>query len=164
VSHLNRSPRFQYFIFEPQHKLAYLVFGGSLLLGLWAMLTVAIVGQGTPMPFDAPRKLVTTGPYAWMRNPLLMAGIGQGMAATLYTGALLILPCVVAGIVFCQIVVWHLEKPELERAFGRNFEAYRRSVRYWLPMRRRWMPERRDGRPISLDEIVISPRRKRAPE
>ena len=151
------------FLFQPLPELAYVAFGTSMLLGVWAMFTVALVGRGTPMLFDAPRKLVIRGPYAWMRNPLVVAGIGQGIAATLYTGAALVLPCVVGWVVFCQVLVWMVEQPELERNFGRDFEAYRRSVRYWLPMRRRWVPDRRDGRPISLDEIdITSSRRKRA--
>jgi protein-S-isoprenylcysteine O-methyltransferase Ste14 len=161
VARLNHHPRFAFFILEPQVEAAYVVCGIAGLVALWAMLTVAFKGKGTPMPFDAPRKLVITGPYAWMRNPLLASGIGMGLAATLYTGALLILPCVVVGMLACQMIVWTAEKSELEREFGRDFEAYRRSVRYWLPMRRRWTPERRDGRPISLDEIDMSPRLKR---
>lgn len=147
----------QTYLIEPQQELGIAVFVASFLLGCWALLAVAVQGKGTPMPFDAPRKLVTGGPYAWMRNPLLMAGMAQGVAAALYTGALLILPCVAVGIGGCQFVVWRLERRELERAFGREFEAYRRSVRYWLPMRRRWVPTRLDGRPISLDEINVTP-------
>ncbi len=161
VARLNHHPGFAIFLFEPQIVAAMLIFVASALFGLWAVVTVAVRGQGTPMIFDAPRKLVIDGPYAWMRNPLLAAGIGQGMAAALYTGALLIVPCVVGGIVACQIMVWRLEKSELERTFGRNFEAYRRNVRYWLPMRRPWSPQRSDRRPVSLDEIDISSRKRR---
>lgn len=161
VARLNRHAFFAILLFKPQVEAALVIFLASALIGLWAVVTVARLGQGTPMIFDAPRKLVVGGPYAWMRNPLLAAGIGQGIAAALYTGALLILPCVVAGIVAIQIVVWRLETPELERAFGREFEAYRRNVRYWLPMRRPWLPHRSDGRPVSLDEIDLTPRRRR---
>jgi protein-S-isoprenylcysteine O-methyltransferase Ste14 len=43
------------------------------LLGLWAALTLAVRGRGTPAPFDAPRELVTQGPYAFVRHPLVAA-------------------------------------------------------------------------------------------
>ena len=30
-------------------------------------------GEGTPAPFDPPRKLVIQGPYIYMRNPMMVA-------------------------------------------------------------------------------------------
>src|SRR5678815_1015794 len=44
-------------------------------LAFWCILTFASVGKGTPAPFDPPRRLVTRGPYRFVRNPMY---IGAG--------------------------------------------------------------------------------------
>lgn len=157
----NNRPELIFFLVEPFKTVAYVPFALSALLGLWALLTVVFVGKGTPMPFDAPRKLVTRGPYGWVRNPLLVAAAVQGLAATIYTGVLVILPVVLFIVATCQLIEASLEKEDMERTFGRDYEAYRRSVRYWFPSRHRWVPHHRDPRPISFDELDAV-RRKRA--
>src|SRR5258706_3226301 len=47
--------------------LALVVLGGAL--AVWCILTFALVGQGTPAPFDPPRRLVAAGPPRWGRQP-----------------------------------------------------------------------------------------------
>jgi len=44
----------------------------SLGLVIWAWCVVWFSkAKGTPVPFNPPRELVTVGPYAWSRNPML---------------------------------------------------------------------------------------------
>ena len=126
--------------FEPQHELALGVMAVASAISFWSAMLLAVAGRGTPARVDAPRHLVITGPYAWVRNPMVVCGLVQGAAVALYTGSVLIfLLVLVAG------VVWHLirrkdEEKDLQRVFGRNYELYRRSVRCWMPQRRRWAP------------------------
>jgi hypothetical protein len=47
--------------------MAVVVGGGAI--ALWCILSFAVVGRGTPAPFDPPRRLVVGGPYAVVRNP-----------------------------------------------------------------------------------------------
>lgn len=151
----------EFLFFPPQRLLGMLGFGLTGMVAAWATLTVAVVGRGTPLSFDAPRRLVTVGPYAWMRNPLLMSGVGFGIAAAVYTGALLAaLYAVLAGVGW-QLLIRSGENRELERAFGREYEAYRRHVRYWLPMRKPWVSPRDAVGPITLDEVPLTPGRRR---
>jgi hypothetical protein len=55
-----------------------------LLLGSWATVVFTDVGQGTPLPLDPPRRLVTTGPYAFVRNPMQIAGLMLATLLVLY--------------------------------------------------------------------------------
>ncbi|MGH7417818.1 MAG: methyltransferase, partial [Candidatus Rokuibacteriota bacterium] len=54
-------------------------------LALWCILTFAVVGKGTPAPFDPPRRLVVRGPYRFVRNPMYIgAGLALAGAALFY--------------------------------------------------------------------------------
>lgn len=71
------------FASDASRVLAVLLFAVASALGLVSGFTMAVQGQGTPVPLDAPRRLVVTGPYALVRNPMAIAGLVQGMAIAL---------------------------------------------------------------------------------
>jgi protein-S-isoprenylcysteine O-methyltransferase Ste14 len=51
------------------HLLAIVLFLAALP-GLSAVQEFAVVGQGTPLPFDPPRQLVRSGIYRYIANPM----------------------------------------------------------------------------------------------
>ncbi|MFI6793498.1 methyltransferase family protein [Nonomuraea sp. NPDC050383] len=101
------------------------------LLGLAAVREFAVSGRGTPLPYDPPRRLVTGGPYAYVRNPMQTAMTGGYLLlATLdvaFLGAAAIAFAYGAG-----LAAWH-EGEQLDARFGEEWRAYRRAVRPWLP-------------------------------
>src|SRR5260221_10188676 len=44
------------------------------ILALACVATFVTRGQGTPAPFDPPRKFVAAGPYKFLRNPMYIGG------------------------------------------------------------------------------------------
>jgi protein-S-isoprenylcysteine O-methyltransferase Ste14 len=102
-------------------------------LAVWCILNFAIVGRGTPAPFDPPRRLVVRGPYRYVRNPMYLgAGLAVAGAALYYQTAAL-LAYVGAFLLLMHIFVVLYEEPTLRQTFGDDYKAYCRQVRRWWP-------------------------------
>ena len=115
----------------------WLVLVAASALGLASGATLAVHGAGTPLPLDAPRRLVIRGPYRYVRNPMAIAGLTQGACVALLLESWFGLALVAAGFVVWNYVVRPMEEAHLELVFGEEFTAYREHVRCWLPSRRR---------------------------
>ena len=139
---------------EPLVIPGLVVFTIAAALNLWSRLTLAVRGEGMAVLFTPPARLVVTGPFAWLRNPIAATTIAQGIGVALYTGSALLV-----SYLALLALGWHLlirpgSEHELQRRFGRDYEFYRRSVRCWLPMRRRFRP-RSALPPIDSSEVMI---------
>lgn len=123
-------PRFQFQFQQPFASVLFICFS---VLGLWSGYSMAVAGSGTPLPLDSPRELVVSGPYAYVRNPMVIAGLGQGVAVGLWRGSVLVLIYVFIGGWIWQFLVRPLEEKDMERHFGQAFLVYRRQVHCWRP-------------------------------
>jgi protein-S-isoprenylcysteine O-methyltransferase Ste14 len=90
--------------------------------------------KGTPVPFNPPPKLVTTGPYRFVRNPmltgvfLLLFGIGFAIESLSLV--------VVFTPVYVLANVWELkeiEEPELVKRLGHDYVTYQRRTPMFIP-------------------------------
>jgi protein-S-isoprenylcysteine O-methyltransferase Ste14 len=109
------------------------VIAAGVALYVWCLVAFAVVGRGTPGPWDPPRRLVAIGPYRWVRNPIYLAAmlivLGE---AWLFLSAALLLYAVAAAVGFHLLVVAY-EEPRLRSQFGERYETYRRGVARWVP-------------------------------
>lgn len=110
--------------------------GGLMLL---LSLLLSLLGAGkflrerTPMvPYRSPVKLVTTGIFAYTRNPMYLAFYaGMLGLALLFAADWVVLTAVVLALVIHYGVV-RREERYLERRFGDEYRAYKERVpRYW---------------------------------
>jgi len=103
------------------------------VLAFWCIYTFATIGKGTPAPFDPPQRLVTRGPYQFVRNPMYMGAGFTLIGAALFYGSLPLLEYV--GILFLIVhsFIVLYEEPTLRRTFGQDYEEYCRKVRRWSP-------------------------------
>ena len=98
----------------------------------------ALEGLGTPAPIAPAQKLVVTGLYRYVRNPIYIALVavifGQaflfGDLRLLWYGALLWL--------FFHVWVVIYEEPTLKETFGAEFERFRTNVPRWIPRLTPW--------------------------
>jgi protein-S-isoprenylcysteine O-methyltransferase Ste14 len=117
------------------YAVPVIVIGVALYLAcVWAF---AVVGRGTPGPWDAPRRFVAAGPYRWVRNPIYLAALLiVGGEAWLFRSVDLLLYAGGVAVAFHLLVVGY-EEPRLRARFGEQYEAYRRAVSRWVPHRPR---------------------------
>ena len=101
-------------------------------LRLWG---VAVIGKGSRTRGSGVARLVTSGPYAYVRNPLYVGNFLLTLGATCVSKLLWMLPVVIALYLlqYVPIVLW--EERTLSGRFGEAYAAYRREVPRWLP---RW--------------------------
>ena len=94
--------------------------------------------KGTPVPFNPPPTLVMTGPYSFVRNPMLtgvfLLLFGIGFAIKSLSLVVLFTP------LFVWANVWELneiEEPELVKRLGEDYVTYQRRTPMFLPIVRR---------------------------
>ncbi|MEJ2727229.1 MAG: isoprenylcysteine carboxylmethyltransferase family protein [Deltaproteobacteria bacterium] len=117
--------------------LALPFFAFALFLLGWSVLNF-FRARGTPVPFNPPPRLVTTGPYAYVRNPMLTGifALLFGFGMLLGSASLL----VVFTPLFILINVWELkviEEPELVKRLGEDYIEYRKRTPMFFPGFRR---------------------------
>ena len=114
--------------------IALMAAGGTLAFACVA--TFVTRGEGTPAPFDPPRKFVAVGPYSFVRNPMYIGGFIVLLGFGLYEQSAAILLFTLPWLLTAHLFVVLYEEPHLRSTFGAPYDMYCRSVRRWLP--RRW--------------------------
>src|SRR5919198_1431798 len=105
----------------------------------WALtktLLFAVVGLGTPVPFDPPKRLVMRGPYGWTRNPMYVGMISILVGEAVMERSVVLAEYAVAVLIgFFAFVVLY-EEPTLRAKFGAAYDEYRGRVPRWIGIRR----------------------------
>jgi protein-S-isoprenylcysteine O-methyltransferase Ste14 len=103
----------------------------AAILVPWAIWTLRR-HETAILPHHETRRLVTSGPYAYTRNPIYLGLIALYVAASLglrLVGPLLLLPLLVA---FLQSGVISREERYLAALFPQEYAEYRNSVGRWI--------------------------------
>ena len=108
------------------------VVAAGLALYVWCAWDFAVIGRGTPGPWDAPSRFVAAGPYRWVRNPIYVAALLVVLGQAWLFGSLAVLAYAVAMAVAFHIFVIGYEERTLRHRFGRAYQEYRRTVPRWL--------------------------------
>jgi len=100
----------------------------------WTIYTFFTEGKGTAVPLAAPQRLVTGGPFKYVRNPIQLGimlyyfGIGC-MVESVSAGLAMLLMVAIPGTLYHHLI----EEKELMMRFGRRYGAYRRETPFILP-------------------------------
>jgi protein-S-isoprenylcysteine O-methyltransferase Ste14 len=120
------------------------VAAGLACLALGLTLFVACLrlfageGEGTLAPWDPPRALVVSGPYRYVRNPMI-----SGVLAVLLGEALFLrsLPHFAWALCFAALNLVYIplvEEPDLQRRFGESYRRYCEHVPRVVPRVSPW--------------------------
>lgn len=105
--------------------------------GLSAVQEFAQVGNGTPLPYDPPTRLVTSGIYSYIANPMQTSTTLLLFALALALHSVWLFIAGMVAISYCVGLAKWDEGRDLSRRLGFAFLRYRRHVRNWFP---RWRP------------------------
>lgn len=127
-------------VFDAPWPLGWIVGAIGAAIGLPCVWEFAWRGAGTPAPFDPPRKLVVTGPYRYVRNPMYVGLyiVFLGFAITFPHGRMIFLAELVFAFAAASLFVIKFEEPALRRLFGDDYADYCRHVGRWIPRLSPW--------------------------
>ncbi len=108
-----------------------LVVGVGVLLR--AFVQFVAEGIGTPAPVAPTERLVVSGLYRYVRNPMYLAVLGTIVGQALILGqVVLFIYALAVGLAFVAFVRGY-EEPTLRRRYGAEYESYQRKVPGWWP-------------------------------
>jgi len=125
---------------EPLRVVGAVLIAAGLIPLVESFARFAWSGLGTPAPIAPTTRLVVTGFYRYVRNPMyvgvLSIILGQ---ALLFAHAGLLWLSAIMLIAFHVFVIGY-EEPTLSRTFGDDYARFRANVPRWLPRLRPWRP------------------------
>ena len=112
-------------------SIPFFCLGGVLYA--WCVWNFAQFGRGTPMPLDAPKKLVVRGLYRYTRNPMYLCALTTILGwAIAFQSLPLVIYALCAGTLFQSFVVLYEER-HLQKIFGQPYTDYCNTVGRWIP-------------------------------
>lgn len=127
----------------PLAPLPLAIPGGALIVGGAALLLecfgrFAVQGRGTPAPVAPPERLVVSGAYRRVRNPMYVAVVALilGQAALLAAPWLLVYGLLVWAAFHTFVLAY--EEPTLRRMFPQDYAAFFAAVPRWIPRLTPW--------------------------
>jgi len=120
-----------------------MTYSGGLLFLAGAALTFSGAyylvrrGEGTPLLFDPPHRLVVAGPYAHLQHPMLLGVLLMVCGEALWAQSLTLGLYALILIILANLYVVYLEEPGLAKRFGADYRAYQTAVPRWFPFLRR---------------------------
>jgi protein-S-isoprenylcysteine O-methyltransferase Ste14 len=110
---------------------------GSIVV-LDAFFRFALQGIGTPAPVFPTRRLVISGSYRFVRNPMYIAVVSIIFGQALLFGNILLF---IYGLCFwlpTHLFVRFYEEPTLRRTFPEGYAAFTAHVPRWIPRLTPW--------------------------
>ena len=106
----------------------------GLLLAIWSVRTFySKGGEGTPGPWRPISNLVISGPYQYVRNPMLLGVFLLLLFESIYLTSMPLFYWLVVFVIINIIYFKNFEEKELIKRFGKNYEDYKSKVPMFFP-------------------------------
>jgi protein-S-isoprenylcysteine O-methyltransferase Ste14 len=125
-------PRLHFLKFNPMRWLGLALNTAGYILAVWCVMLFIKEGRGTPLPYAYPKQLVCTGPYRFVRNPMVIGTVLFlfGNAVFLGSAGIFIYTLCVCGVMHFFVLV---EESSLSKRFGEVYDSYCRKTPRWWP-------------------------------
>ena len=125
----------------------FLFFLGLFLISFGAVLLITCVrlfsriGEGTLAPWVPTKKLVISGPYQVVRNPMISGVLFILLGESILLSSLSIFIWFILASLVNHIYFIKSEEPGLLARFGDEYRIYMENVPRWIPRRTPWYIE-----------------------
>src|SRR5574344_373562 len=128
--------------FSHYHNFSYdlsRIFNGVILLifglcfAIWSMIIFNNHGNGTLAPWNPPKKIVVTGPYKYVRNPMLLGILLTIAGESITLDADIIFLWFIFFLIINSFYFKFVEEKQLKKRFGQDYLYYQEDVPMWLP-------------------------------
>lgn len=124
--------------------LAFVLMCGVAVLGWSGVQMFVLYGDGTPIPLDPTKRLVTAGVYSYVCNPMqLSTAIGFAVLGLLLGNVWVFAGSGMTVAFVLGLVRWH-HRNDLAVRFPVGWPVYRANVPEWFPHWKPWRPARAD--------------------
>ena len=98
----------------------------------------ALQGVGTPAPVFPTKRLVVSGFYRYVRNPMYIAVVSIVVGEALLLGNVWVLVYGLCAWLVTHLFVLYYEEPTLQKTYGMEYLEFRANVPRWLPRLAPW--------------------------
>jgi len=110
----------------------------ALLVLLDSFARFALEGLGTPAPVFPTRRLIVTGLYRYVRNPMYVGVTSIILGQSLLFGSLRVLEYGALVWLAFHLFVLLYEEPVMRRTFPRDYAVFSKNVPRWTPRLTAW--------------------------
>jgi protein-S-isoprenylcysteine O-methyltransferase Ste14 len=126
-----------------RYILTSLLFINGAVFAIWSNFFLLKVGEGGPV--DAfgvsispqSKKLVTTGPYRYSRNPMVFGAFSLYMSIAVFLNSIAVFTCLLVFLGIGVVFLKFSEEKRLLKDFGDEYKEYRKQVPMIFPFLRR---------------------------
>lgn len=120
------------FIFFPLQLLGGLLINVSLAVIAYLFFLFRIHGDGTPVPTQPTRKVISVGLYRYTRNPMYLCHLVIIFSEFLIFGQTILLVYLALLWLGINWAVISWEEPDLKKRLGKAYLAYLQKVPRWI--------------------------------
>ena len=129
---LNRYFNLPVIIFFPLQLLGALLINAALVVIAYLFFLFRVHGDGTPVPTQPTKKVISVGLYRYSRNPMYVCHLVIILGEFLISGqTILLVYLFLLWLGINQLIIWW-EEPDLKKRLGKPYLDYLTRVPRWL--------------------------------
>jgi protein-S-isoprenylcysteine O-methyltransferase Ste14 len=142
----------QFFGFTLLRAAGFILLLAGLAVVVECLARFALTGLGTPAPVFPTRRLVVSGLYRYVRNPMYVGVLSIALGQAAIFGDARILAWGLFFWLATHVFVVAYEEPTLRRSFGDEYLSFTQNVPRWLPRLTAWKTKSSEIRPLDAQQ------------